>query len=358
MNIKHPWENGPTELIEFAMSKLDAKDEFSHRLAFIVTDIAVETLFKTYLLLPEDITKTKIGFSARQKFVKGNFHDLLQGIKVVTSKVDREDLYHIQFYHGIRNHLYHQGNGITVSKEKLEGYVRLSAKILNTLLGVDLTSLLEGDSSPHKRIDPTLEKRIKELSEELDAVIRELQYLAKLIIEKIEPKLVLPSTISKLQNLSKKIEISNFHEKLLSFRELINGSIQNPEIREWLLGLVVESVDWASSEAISNATFLLELLDDPITFYFLILGTFYFPISDVVKDKEDLTNYDDISFIDSDEYHVVGLYSTAKSILRYYPQRSTSSYTYNDFGVVKRSDEVLPRLADLKEKMKGWVSQM
>jgi hypothetical protein len=357
MNIKHPWENGPIDLIEFAMSKLDTEDEFSHRLAFIVTDIAVETLFKTYLLLPEDILKTNIGFSARKKFVKGNFHDLLQGIKVVTSKVNREDLYDIQFYHGIRNHLYHQGNGITVSKEKLEGYVKLSVKILNTLLGVDLTSLLEGDSSPHKRIDSTLEKHIKELSKEFDAAVRELQYLAKLIIENIEPKLVLPSTMSKLQSLSKEIEISNFHEKLLSFRELINGSIQNPEIREWLLGLVVERVDWASSEAISNATFLLELLDDPVKFYFLILGTFYFPISDIVKAKEDLTNYDDISFIDSDEYHVLGLYSTAKLLLEHYTQ-PTSSYAYYDLGVVKRSDEVLPKLADLKNKMKDWVSQM
>jgi len=326
-NTKHPWENGPTELIEFAMSKLDAKDGFSQRIAFIATDIGVETLFKTYLLLPEDITKTKIGFSERQKFVKGNFYDLLQGIRLFANKIDSEDLYHIQFYHGIRNHLYHQGNGITVSKENLEGYVRLSAKLLNTLLGVDITGLLEGGPAAHKDIDPILDKRIKELGKEFDKIIRELQHLAKLIIEKMEPKLILPSTISKLEDLSKKIEISNFHDKTESFRELISESIQNREIREWLLELVVESVDWGSSQAISNTTFLLELLEDPITFYFLILGTFYFPISDVVK--EDLTNYDDISFIDADEYHIVGLYSAAKSILSYYTQRFASLDNYS-----------------------------
>jgi hypothetical protein len=350
MNKKHPWENGPTELIEFAMSKLNTKDEFSHRLAFIATDIGIETLFKTYLLLPEGITKTRVAFSERQKFAKGNFYDLLQGIRLVTNKIDTEDLYHIQFYHGIRNHLYHQGNGITVSKEKLEGYVRLSAKVLNTLLGVDLIGFFKGNHpvAHKKNVDPTLDKRIKELAKEFDRVIRELQHFAKLIIEKMEPKLVLPSTISKLEDLSKNIEISNFHDKTESFRQLIRESIQNSEIREWLLDLVVESVDWGSSQAISNTRFLLELLDDPITFYFLLLGTFRYPISDVAKD---LTTYDDISFIDSDEYHIVGLYSTAKVILNYYTQRSTSSD--NDSSVVKRSDEILPRLEDLKKEMEG-----
>lgn len=343
MNTLHPWQRGPADLIEYALSKARSDDELSQKIAFIIIDAGVESLLKTYLLLNEKITKTNMIFVERQKYAKGNFHNLLKGIELATRDNVKCDLTHVEFYHRLRNDLHHQGNGINVSKENLKGYKDTSIRLLKTLLDVDLTD--ENDIS----LDD--QEQIRKLTEECKKITSELKRRAMLMIEKIEPKLVYPSVMLKLEDvLKEKVNIINFNTKILSLRELIQDNVQNHEIKEWLLDLIIEDVAVEGSQTISNVEFLLELIEEPLMFYLLILGTFYFPIED--NDKEVICHYNDISFISYDEYHIIGLYSSAIYFMEY--DGSQHYMTNGGKRLIERVNEINSKLKELVQRIADW----
>ena len=78
---KNPWEIGPTELIEFALERMHGGSDFDRRLAYLILDVGVETLIKTYLTLPEKITEVVTSSDERYKAAKGNFHSLVDGLQ-------------------------------------------------------------------------------------------------------------------------------------------------------------------------------------------------------------------------------------------------------------------------------------
>ncbi|MEP7136180.1 MAG: hypothetical protein ABI904_14735 [Chloroflexota bacterium] len=196
MNTNHPWQSGPSELIKHAIDHLHQEDDFNQRIAFLLLDVGVETLFKTFLQLPEEVTGTKAGFSERIKASEGNFHELIQGIrKAAGSRLDKIDLTHIQFYHDLRNKLYHQGNGITVPTEKAKGYATLVVECLKILLDVDLFPFLlieeeiKSKQAKHRAQVDEFEKVRQELKSQFD----DLHQVAILALESVEPTMVLPS---------------------------------------------------------------------------------------------------------------------------------------------------------------------
>ena len=130
MNIQHPWQSGPTELIYYAINHLHRTSEFDQRIAFLLLDIGIETLFKTFLQLPDEVSGTNLSYTERKKASEGSFHELVRGIqKAAGSRLDDIDLTHIQFYHDLRNKLYHQGNGITIPTEKA-GLIVLNSVVI------------------------------------------------------------------------------------------------------------------------------------------------------------------------------------------------------------------------------------
>jgi hypothetical protein len=139
----HPWQNTPTELFQYAIVHLERGGDFDLRIGFLLLDIGVETLFKTYLLLPAEVTGTKLGFTKRKDATTAeNFHILIVTLKEAASeKLEGLDLFHIEYYHNIRNKLYHQGEGISVTKEKVNEYAQLGKDCLRRLLGVDLETI-------------------------------------------------------------------------------------------------------------------------------------------------------------------------------------------------------------------------
>ena len=196
MNTNHPWQSGPSELIRHAIEHLHQEDDFNQRIAFLLLDVGVETIFKTFLQLPEEVTGTKASFSERIKASEGNFHELTQGIrKAAGNRLGGIDLAHIQFYHDLRNKLYHQGNGITIPTEKAKGYASLAVECLKALLDVDLHPLL---FSKQEREQQQAKERAKfeefeEARQEIKAQHEELYQVTVLALESIDPALVLPS---------------------------------------------------------------------------------------------------------------------------------------------------------------------
>jgi len=144
IKTQHPWQTGPTELIEFALERMHKGSDFDRRLAFLILDVGVETLIKTFLTLPDSVTGVRTSFSARSNAAQGGFHALIQGlIESIPDKAKTIDFAHIQYYHGIRNTLYHQGNTVaTVRDDQLRGYASLAVSLLKELLDIDLSESL------------------------------------------------------------------------------------------------------------------------------------------------------------------------------------------------------------------------
>ena len=128
--IEKPWITGPKELLVHGLQHLDLNSDFDNRVAMISIDNSVELIIKTYLGLPKRISK--IEGITRKKFeeITSNFPNLLNGLEEFASdKLNGIDLGDIEWFHRVRNQLYHDGNGITVEKEKVEAYAEI-AKIL------------------------------------------------------------------------------------------------------------------------------------------------------------------------------------------------------------------------------------
>jgi hypothetical protein len=148
--IQHPWQVGPTELIEFALERMHKGEDFDRRLAFLILDVGVETLFKTYLTLPDGVTQFQIKRSERYEAVDGNFHELLRAVQNANpKKATAVNFAYIEHYHNLRNTLYHQGNQVTaVPMHQLEGYARLAVNVIKTYLDVDLSKKLKAPMPP------------------------------------------------------------------------------------------------------------------------------------------------------------------------------------------------------------------
>ena len=124
-----PWAEGPLEILKHGIehSKLDT--DFDARIAMISIDNAVELMIKTYLGLPNRITGLRL---SRRKFeeISDNFTLLLDKFEeLAPDKILGIELGDLEWYHRLRNQLYHQGNGIIVEKRKVEAYTEI-AKIL------------------------------------------------------------------------------------------------------------------------------------------------------------------------------------------------------------------------------------
>lgn len=131
-----PWTDGPRELIQHAADHLRIGGDFDRRIAMISVDNAVELIIKTYLGLPQRTRGIK-GPSRRElETASESFPGLLDLLQTFAiKKITGLSLDDIEWYHRIRNQLYHSGNGITVEKEKVETYLQLAIGLFENLFG-------------------------------------------------------------------------------------------------------------------------------------------------------------------------------------------------------------------------------
>ncbi len=162
----NPWDIGPTELIKFALERMHGGSDFDKRLSFLVLDIGVETLFKTFLIIPDTTSHAKTSFTKRRDIVAGSFHDLINGIHdAVPERVKSINLEHVQYYHDIRNTLYHQGYTVAAVRiDQLREYAILAVELLRELLGVDLSEDL---APPESAVAPSSDSVVDAVEVEL-----------------------------------------------------------------------------------------------------------------------------------------------------------------------------------------------
>lgn len=95
-------------------------------------------MIKTYLGLPTRISGLKIARKEYAEFSE-SFPRLLDALEThAAKKLDGIDLGEVEWYHRLRNELYHQGNGLTVERRKVEVYSELAKILFRNLYGIEL----------------------------------------------------------------------------------------------------------------------------------------------------------------------------------------------------------------------------
>lgn len=134
-----PWEDGPKELLQHAIDHLNAGGDFDRRIAMISTDNAVEIMMKTYLSMPKRVRGT-LGPSRKEiDEAKNSFPAVLDLVeKYGGEKLTGIGLDEIEWYHRIRNEIYHSGQGVTVEIARVETYLQLAILLFENLFGTKL----------------------------------------------------------------------------------------------------------------------------------------------------------------------------------------------------------------------------
>jgi hypothetical protein len=130
-----PWASGPGEILRHALKLLTKDSDTNRRLAMILIDNAVELMMKTHLGLPSRVTGIKI---SRDRFreIGESFPKLLDAMEEhADDKLTGVDLGQVEWYHRLRNELYHQGNGLTVERVKVDVYAELAKLLYKNLFG-------------------------------------------------------------------------------------------------------------------------------------------------------------------------------------------------------------------------------
>ncbi len=341
----HPWQEGPVGLLRFARNTSRSDDPLNQLVAFLLLDVCVETTMRTFLSLPDGLAPTKVKYFERRKFSEGNFHDLTRGIEATcATPIAPTDLHYVKYYHAKRNQLYHQGSGITVAADDVKRYMGVAASVLEQLLGVGQGV---GSESPGHPSSVTRE-RVARLNAELPKNLDQFRELISALFETIEPKLVYPTTIRRLSDIASGIDAVSFPRKLSDFRQLIDSTIEDHDIKTWLMDLLADDVTGDSEQTLRNSQFLMEAGTDHYALYSLIAGVFFLPVGDVRKESVD--RYDDISFLAQDDYSIMGIYTACVSFAGYVAHAGGTMMLEN-VSLVERGIEVNDKLVETIKRL-------
>lgn len=205
MEKRHPWQLFPGQLIRYAIDHLHRSSEFDQIVGFLLLDVGVETLLKVFLLLPEEVTTTDMPYRERRSAAEGNFHALVRGVekaaKTAGDRLKDINLRHVEYFHNLRNKLYHAGNGITVQGDHSEQYSQIALELLDRLLEIPLKHSLEEGSRKQRDLN-SLSDELDQVKASLKAEIHVLKQDLRLAIEKVEPLFLMPSFELEVENWS------------------------------------------------------------------------------------------------------------------------------------------------------------
>ncbi|MGY5451447.1 hypothetical protein ACVFI8_10950 [Agarivorans sp. MS3-6] len=135
--MENTWASGSLELLRHADSHIQLDSAFDSRIAFISIDNSVETSIRTFLSLPEKLSTFKFPRKERDE-VGNSFPKMVELLfKYASAKLVGLDEGDIEHYHRIRNHLYHDGTGLSVDRRYLKAYRQIASVLLNNLFGVE-----------------------------------------------------------------------------------------------------------------------------------------------------------------------------------------------------------------------------
>jgi len=134
--MEKTWASGALELLKHADQHINKEQAFDRRIAFISIDNSVETAVRTFIFMPFSLSKVK--FSFKEKDEIGNSFPKMVNLlsEKASNKISGIELSDIEFYHRLRNQLYHDGTGLSVDKNHLEAYRTIGELLLKNLFGI------------------------------------------------------------------------------------------------------------------------------------------------------------------------------------------------------------------------------
>jgi len=242
-----PWQITAKKLINFANKFKNTNDEFERQVGYLLLDVGVETLLRSYLTMPN--TKAKMNFAKRDEAAKGtiekdniagkkitlssfdelSFHNLILAVKqAAEDTVDTSDLEKTEYFHNIRNKIYHLGDGIVPTKENFEEYLKLGDSLLRILLGISAVSRnINSDDNDMSR---------EESSDGIPDFLRyasykNFEFKVALATEILRPEYAsrnFEAKLKKIDNLYDEENVRESQEKIINnFSELIGKKIED-----------------------------------------------------------------------------------------------------------------------------------
>jgi len=174
-----PWQVLPAKIVQLANEHASKNTDFDHQLAFLLLDVGVETALKVYLI-NKKLDVEKIYFS-----------DLIKKVKEELAKENLDaELDDVEYFHKVRNKLYHQGDGVKPTSENLHRYSELASKLLKILINVDIFQIESEDTKPKYSIlneDQHYTYTIEDAAKELSTRLRYFHESCALIVEHLHP---------------------------------------------------------------------------------------------------------------------------------------------------------------------------
>mgnify|MGYP003678488566 CR=1 FL=1 len=239
------WQKAPVKIVSEAIYHAEKQNEEDNLISFLLLDVGAEMLFKTYLGLPKHITGSITLEDERYNIIRKGFHGVIEGVKNSRQGISAKELARVEFFHGLRNKLYHQGNGLTVQRSHLDEYIAIIKSLFKQLLKVDIDEQLSSTTLTKDEAE-----RIAELREEIDSLLElsqtksnTLKTLCSLIVEKIASQLLLPSFAREFEVLRDRAYseegFSISKGEVTSYKTLPNDTSMRMEILGWFEELIM-----------------------------------------------------------------------------------------------------------------------
>lgn len=135
---KNPiWSTGIEEILQHAEKLIQGGTSSGLRISLILIDNAVELIFKTYLSLP----KRETGIKLTRKELEAAFQVfpvLIETFEInFPGVLSSDQLSEVEYLQKVRNQLYHEGSGLTVSSEMSLSYLKTAVGIISTLFNLE-----------------------------------------------------------------------------------------------------------------------------------------------------------------------------------------------------------------------------
>ena len=160
---ERPWQVMPAKIIKLALEHAEKNDDFSHQGAFLLLDIGVEAALKVYLENKgQDVAGLKF-----YPLVKSVIDHLPKTNSTLIKQVEETN-----YFHNIRNKLYHRGDGTMPTKENLIRYSELAKKVVEEILELRLqteerkfTISVGGKEHEYEGLVKSIDYRLKHFQE-------------------------------------------------------------------------------------------------------------------------------------------------------------------------------------------------
>ena len=137
---RETWTTGPTELLEHAVQHISSGTTFDYRIALISIDNAVELIAKTFLRQPERVRGSKGPSRKEYDENSSSFPKLFNLLeKYSGDRIHGVNLGDIEYYHQVRNKLYHEAPVLSADPKDVDSYLQVAKVLMKQLLGKEPT---------------------------------------------------------------------------------------------------------------------------------------------------------------------------------------------------------------------------